>query len=398
MSVASRTNAHGSHGFYGDRTLTRTGYRDIDGSPVSFSQNETKSIEEAYSRKSMGKGDHYHPTGYSREVYSILDESNFAIRRVYPPVEHHSINQEESVQTGSPVYLSHPVNLLPLPNGGRYNDNCRSESITKALNNLGGAKATLGADLAQTKQAVNMFADEAFKGARMLIALKKGLFKQIPGILGLNRRKLGQTSKTIANAWLEFQYGWKPLVSSIHDTALACVESMQKPHTIKGTGRGRFQHEPTLTDDKVRWHCSGTYRWMTSLEAAIDNSALHSANSLGLTNPLSIAWELVPWSFAIDWFVPIGAVLEAATATYGLKFVRGQSTNRVDYEFDGQLYRTDSLLYDSLESPGHVRYGVMQFYRYPLEGFPHAELYADLTPFSTPRALNALALVRQLLS
>jgi hypothetical protein len=32
---------------------------------------------------------------------------------------------------------------------------------------------------------------------------------------------------------------------------------------------------------------------------------------MGLANPASIAWEFMPWSFAVDWAIPIGSWIEA---------------------------------------------------------------------------------------
>jgi hypothetical protein len=33
--------------------------------------------------------------------------------------------------------------------------------------------------------------------------------------------------------------------------------------------------------------------------------------SLGLVNPAEIAWEVVPYSFVVDWFLPIGSYISA---------------------------------------------------------------------------------------
>jgi hypothetical protein len=45
---------------------------------------------------------------------------------------------------------------------------------------------------------------------------------------------------------------------------------------------------------------------------------------------------------------------------------------------------------------GDYREEVFDFRRVALTAMPHVRFYADLTPWSTPRAVNALALVRQL--
>lgn len=44
---------------------------------------------------------------------------------------------------------------------------------------------------------------------------------------------------------------------------------------------------------------------------------------LGLLNPEIVAWELLPFSFVADWFIPIGSYLEARSIT---KMVTGLYT------------------------------------------------------------------------
>lgn len=44
---------------------------------------------------------------------------------------------------------------------------------------------------------------------------------------------------------------------------------------------------------------------------------------LGITNPALIAWELLPWSFVADWFVPVGDYLSLLDATLGWDFQGG---------------------------------------------------------------------------
>jgi hypothetical protein len=39
------------------------------------------------------------------------------------------------------------------------------------------------------------------------------------------------------------------------------------------------------------------------------------AATLGLLNPENVAWELLPWSFVVDWFIPIGQYLDARAIT-----------------------------------------------------------------------------------
>jgi len=59
------------------------------------------------------------------------------------------------------------------------------------------------------------------------------------------------------------------------------------------------------------------------LEYDIQNGVLNALQGLGLVNPAEIAWEVLPWSFVVDWFIPIGNYINSLTADAGLSFRTG---------------------------------------------------------------------------
>jgi hypothetical protein len=128
----------------------------------------------------------------------------------------------------------------------------------------------------------------------------------------------------------------------------------------------------------------------------MSNPQLATINSLGLTNPIAVAWELVPFSFAVDWFLPVGNTLSALTAGQGLTWLGGYITKRV-YRAVSIRHKTGPITaWVTCTDPGHYRERGFEFQTIALTGFPYARFYVDETPYSTPRAVNALALVRQL--
>jgi hypothetical protein len=56
------------------------------------------------------------------------------------------------------------------------------------------------------------------------------------------------------------------------------------------------------------------------------NNHYASAQSVGLTNPLLIAWELIPLSFVADWFVNVSDKLESLDVWLGKRFLTGTET------------------------------------------------------------------------
>jgi hypothetical protein len=84
------------------------------------------------------------------------------------------------------------------------------------------------------------------------------------------------------------------------------------------TFSGRFWYEARLED---------TYQAFTRLDYVRDFTVPSGTLSeLGFTNPLSLAWEVLPFSFVVDWSLPIGEYFNLLDADHGWSF-RGGSTS-----------------------------------------------------------------------
>jgi hypothetical protein len=67
--------------------------------------------------------------------------------------------------------------------------------------------------------------------------------------------------------------------------------------------------------------------------ADVSGPAIAQASELGLTNPAILAWELIPFSFVADWFIPIGSWLEAQTALLGITLSDSSITRTEKYQY-----------------------------------------------------------------
>lgn len=63
---------------------------------------------------------------------------------------------------------------------------------------------------------------------------------------------------------------------------------------------------------------TGQLKFIRTVFYRVESPGLALAAELGLTNPALIAWELLPMSFLVDYFLKIGAFLESADALLGL--------------------------------------------------------------------------------
>jgi hypothetical protein len=116
----------------------------------------------------------------------------------------------------------------------------------------------------------------------------------------------------------------------------------------------------------------------------VDSQLTGALSNHDLINPLSIGWEVIPYSFVVDWFAPIGNTLSSLTATAGLDFLGGY----------GSQARYGTLRVDG--TVGAVEKDVFIFVRDALTEFPAGGFYGRQNPLSLDKAQKLLALLSQL--
>lgn len=273
--------------------------------------------------------------------------------------------------------------------------NLRNEVIARCMNRIGSQKAELGATLAEARKTIDMIAGSSITLLSAYRAARRGNWRQVLKLLGSPPGRKNRFGG-IPNRWLEYQYGWRPLMGDIHGTYQVFQELMRPDpplllhaKSVKSKRSSGSSHDDTYD---IVWQFNE--RHICRVDAFIEQSRLRTASQLGLIDPLSIGWELVPFSFLLDWFMPVGNVLSAISASAGLQFKSGSVT------FSGEGYSTCSRYgyipgLGVVDAPGSVEVGRFDMYRYPLGDFPIGGLYTVDNPISTARAKNALALFLQ---
>lgn len=203
--------------------------------------------------------------------------------------------------------------------------NQRRKVEIDALIKLKNQRINLGVALAEAKQTANLVGTTASRIARAYSAARRGNWKGAGKALGTTFRKTPQN-------WLEAQYAWKPLLSDVFGAveALSMSERLEWLTTTKAVDRERVR---TLTVNSPVFQCTRTALeqdrgWFVRLDYLPSNQFMSTLASVGVTNPLEIIWEKVPFSFVVDWFVPIGDWLSAMDATLGYEFLSGSRTSR----------------------------------------------------------------------
>ena len=406
MAFSSFTNLQGTHvqTAYVMDYVVEYGYRDWFTPADSYGPEVTAryygTITTEISRKPLTiHGDFHTPLGYSRSgTKAMIDEP--VVVSTARIISDRPVQWRDEVTLISTIFNMVEIDV---PGGAGTGQNAWDQSQTEALNGLQASYAGMGANLGQARQTINEMAKSAQTLGELLHFAKSGqygaLYRRFRNLFGISNKA---NQKDIAGLWLAYIYGWKPLVHDLYELQKLVHADLQKQPRIKSTGYGNESYSSESSSDS-KWIKRGIRKHSARcvLFGKIVNPLAYQLASAGLANPYSIAWELVPFSFVLDWFIPIGNTLQAITATVGLEpdggYITMKSEQSSFYSLRKQWSEVPSPGFIStVKQPGAYNVVSYDFARAALSAFPLPKLYVNEKPYSTTRAINALALVRQL--
>lgn len=221
-------------------------------------------------------------------------------------------------------------------------------TVARCLRKLKDQKVNLAQAFAERKQTARLVTSNLIKVAKVGRALRHLDLAGASRALGVRRPSGRIRPESVTDFWLELQYGWKPALSDIHGAMEALQERESKSEVYKAcvtaartvkerllfgpylryplcdtgstTFSGRFWYEARYED---------TYSAFTRLDYVRDFSvSTDTLSELGFTNPLSLAWEVLPFSFVVDWSLPIGEYFNLFDADHGWSFKGGSTSTR----------------------------------------------------------------------
>jgi len=184
----------------------------------------------------------------------------------------------------------------------------------KVRNAMSGFKGSVFT--AESRQAKRMMCDRANRMLSMIPPFQRRLRKSWVK----SRTKRGKL-KTLSNSWLELQFGWLPLASDIEDL----YKVLQNP-------RGEFKFIKAYGVDgdvtPITYGTNGTgyarcelRTWYSYWAQTMYHGKVRTRDTpagsrlldfgLGVREFLPTLWEVIPWSFAIDYFTNISEIVDA---------------------------------------------------------------------------------------
>lgn len=294
-------------------------------------------------------------------------------------------------------------------------DEANSRALARLQGNVTSVSVNLAQSFAERRQTAQLCTNNLYRILGAMLAMKRGSLRMFQQALGVNASRSGWArvtadppSKRLANHWLEYKYGWLPLLSDIYGAAELLKTRFESDRTVY-TAKGSFTHnrdvrEPVwngtqLTDYRATH--STTVRY--GLSFAPDNASRQILSVTGISNPALLAWELLPYSFIFDWFLPVGNYLKALDAYGGLTFVDGY---RVMYRtassqcsrFGTTKESWNSPYWYSVDFQGNVSKTIRSLIRTKLSSFPQVappSFQNPIGPETLDRFVTGLALLKQ---
>lgn len=317
--------------------------------------------------------------------------------------------------------------LAPLPTAGEVSTQAEFAAVSNVLSHLKRSSINLGQAFAERKQTANLIITNVNRLVSVALAIKKGklnhahslLFNEgslknkgrlkdlLPGrkVLGKGHKRRSDVpaaASNLSNYWLEYSYGWRPLLQDIYGAAelLANTYVINRPSVVTGVGKADKSY-PLSSISRCGYVST---EWATSICEAkvkyiigyrVDDEAAALMSSTGITDPALLAWELLPYSFVMDWFVPVGTYLSNLSATRGLVFDSGCIVRQLKEDHQTSWVGTDDGWSEYMYYGNGRRVKKFTFARDPVGAFPSPPLL-EPKPLIWSQYASGLSLLTQL--
>jgi hypothetical protein len=189
-------------------------------------------------------------------------------------------------------------------------------------------------------------------------------------------RSKGDIARAFSEKWLEYRYGWLPAIYSAQD-AMKAFNALQNGRklmsekasttvpitltetvtivedlTVGGVGTQTINQTDTLFGD--RRYTGAAWGWADS-----------SGRKYAGFDPLLTGWELVPYSFVVDWFLGVGTFIKSVSPFSGISLAGGSCSITDEYmytqtwsvDYAGGHNGSTGVIETSIDTRSYTRFG-----------------------------------------
>lgn len=245
----------------------------------------------------------------------------------------------------------------------------RNAAITAAWANVDESEINLMASFGEAPETVNWI--KSIMGR--LVSLIHIISRKQLAIQARKFFRSGDLIKAFADLWLEFRYAVRPLFFEMDAAVAAFNKILDK--ASRRTSRGGYGSKTPVRANAIQYFpANASNTW--GLRWTVNTSTLHNYRAgvlyclkdnvspinevWGINQPLEAIWELVPFSFILDWFFNIGNVISALNVSASLRSLASWvvEEHAYRYEFKDPVLVKNSILcaYNrilEIEQPGN---------------------------------------------
>lgn len=285
--------------------------------------------------------------------------------------------------------------------GARFGYGHNLEQLHQILRNklsqrLWESPIDLGVSLGEYRETANLVAGSMVNAARLYRDIRKHPFKVAKDVVSGYTKNPTAAAKAAANAWLGYSYAVKPLMRDCWGAVEALTKGLGADvpvHVIKTSHKDSLSGDSSYQGGSYRVHITGSVKGSGRMIFYVDNPFTFTLDQLGVTNPFSLAWELIPFSFVVDWFLPVGDMLRSVVPPAGVKIATAYTYVKAEANWDRRTTLT-------APAPGWntVGKGKMVFKdRRAFSNFPRFEYVRPDLSLSHNQLASAASLLTQLL-
>jgi len=196
------------------------------------------------------------------------------------------------------------------------------------------AKAEALLNLAELESNLVMAANRCRQIVDICMAIKKGhvgtASGMVSGLYGASvretetwKKRAVKRKQSMSDAYLETAFGWRPIADDLKNICDVLQADLGEAFVkARATEAVPFHSKDGGKD------LSGAVSTRSELGGfvVVTNPNLFLANQLGMINVGVVAWDLVPGSFMVDWFLPVGKFLRSLSNGFGADVHRPYNT------------------------------------------------------------------------
>lgn len=223
------------------------------------------------------------------------------------------------------------MNNIPLSNGFYLDGHgsvitASNKALSKVYTRLNQAESLLVA-WKERQKAIDLVTSNI----RRLIVIARAVKRRDPKIV---RRVLKRNPnardiiKQPAGLWLEYHFGIVPTIMDIHHS-MGILGYEFPIDRFSFSSIAEASHVRPMPDDGVFF--SHNFKSVVKMGGEIYglNPDVQLASMLGFGQPLSVAWEMTPFSWFVDYFVNVGEMVKNLEPRFPGVLIRGQYTTRL---------------------------------------------------------------------